>query len=170
MLSFEKSQPGRKALSQQIACSETVDDIPASLLRAKAPHFPELSELQVVRHFTQLSQKNYSIDTNFYPLGSCTMKYNPRAAHKYAMLPGFLMHHPLSDEQSSQGFLHCIYDLQEMLKEVTGMTGISLTPMAGAQGEFAGVAMIAAYHKKRGDSARTEMLVPDAAHGTNPAS
>ncbi len=170
MLSFEKSQPGRKALSQQIPCNEKWDDIPASLLRKTAPHFPELSELQVVRHFTQLSQKNYAIDTNFYPLGSCTMKYNPRAAHKNAMLPGFLMHHPLREEQSSQGFLQCVYDLQEMLKEVTGMRGISLTPMAGAQGEFAGVAMIAAYHRKRGDSNRNEMLVPDAAHGTNPAS
>ena len=170
MLSFEKSKTGRTALSQQIACDEIITDLPASLLRTKAPHFPELSELQVVRHFTQLSQKNYSIDTNFYPLGSCTMKYNPRAAHKYAMLPGFLMQHPLSDDASNQGFLHCIYDLQEMLKEVTGMSAISLTPMAGAQGEFAGVAMIAAYHRKKNDLARNEMLVPDAAHGTNPAS
>lgn len=170
MLSFEKSQPHRKSLAQQIHCADEIDGIPASFLRTQAPHFPEMSELQVVRHFTQLSQKNYSIDTNFYPLGSCTMKYNPRAAHKYAMLSGFLMHHPLSDETCGQGFLRCIYDLQETLKEVTGMSGISLTPMAGAQGEFAGVAMIAAYHRSRNDVARTEMLVPDAAHGTNPAS
>ncbi len=170
MLSFEKSQAGREALSQKMHCSAELGDIPKNLLRSSALKLPELSELQVVRHFTQLSQKNYSIDTNFYPLGSCTMKYNPRAAHKYAMLPGFLQLHPLANENSIQGFLKCLYDLQEMLQEVTGMSAISLAPMAGAQGEFAGVAMIAAYHRSRGDAARTEMLVPDAAHGTNPAS
>jgi glycine dehydrogenase subunit 2 len=131
---------------------------------------PELSEMQVVRHYTRLSQKNFSIDTHFYPLGSCTMKYNPRGANQLAMLPGFLARHPEAPETHSQGFMACMYELQEMLKEVTGMQAVSLSPAAGAQGEFAGVAMIRAYHESRGDEARREILVPDAAHGTNPAS
>jgi glycine dehydrogenase subunit 2 len=116
-----------------------------------------------------LSQLNFSIDTHFYPLGSCTMKYNPRACNQYAMLPEFLSRHPHAPESMGQGFLACLYELQEMLKEVTGMQGVSLTPMAGAQGEFAGVAMIRAYHQSRNDSSRDEIIVPDAAHGTNPA-
>ncbi len=133
----------------------------------RAPALPEVSELQVVRHFTRLSQFNFSIDSQFYPLGSCTMKYNPKACNSYAMLPEFLARHPLAPEP--QGFLACMYELQEMLKEITGMQGVSLTPMAGAQGEFAGVAMIRAYHQARGDAARTDIIVPQAAHGTNPA-
>ncbi len=110
---------------------------------------------------------NFSIDTHFYPLGSCTMKYNPKACNTYAMLPEFLARHPLGFEP--QGFLSCMYELQEMLKAVTGMQGVSLTPMAGAQGEFAGVAMMRAYHWARNDVARNEFIVPQAAHGTNPA-
>jgi len=145
------------------------DDLPAGLIRRTPPPLPEVSELQVVRHFTRLSQLNFSIDTHFYPLGSCTMKYNPRAANKLAMLPGFLDRHPLEPEAHAQGFLECLFDLQEMLKAATGMSGVSLTPMAGAQGEFAGVAMIRAYHRARGDTARDQIIVPDAAHGTNPA-
>jgi glycine dehydrogenase subunit 2 len=146
-----------------------VSKIPESMLRAKKPILPQQAELDVVRHYTQLSRKNFCIDTNFYPLGSCTMKYNPRAAHKYASLPGFLDRHPYSDNESVQGTLECMYDLQELIKELTGMTGVSLAPMAGAQGEFAGVSMIKAYHHKRGDFGRDEIIVPDAAHGTNPA-
>ena len=130
---------------------------------------PEVGGLEVVRHFTRLSQLNFSIDTHFYPLGSCTMKYNPKACNEYAMLPEFLARHPLAPESHSQGFLACLYELQEMLREVTGMKGVSLTPMAGAHGEFAGVAMIRAYHRARGDLARNEIIVPEAAHGTNPA-
>src|SRR6202035_3213592 len=130
---------------------------------------PEVGELQAVRHFTRLSQLNFSIDTHFYPLGSCTMKYNPRACNQYAMLPQFLARHPLAPEAQGQGFLACLYELQEMLKAVTGMEGVALSPMAGAQGEFAGVAMIRAYHRARGDGARNEIIVPEAAHGTNPA-
>jgi glycine dehydrogenase subunit 2 len=126
--------------------------------------------MQVVRHYTRLSQKNFSIDTQFYPLGSCTMKYNPRGCNALAMLPGFLARHPASPETHGQGFMACLHDLQEILKEVTGMSAVSLSPAAGAQGEFAGVAMIRAYHEGRGDAARDEILVPDAAHGTNPAS
>ena len=112
---------------------------------------------------------NFSIDTHFYPLGSCTMKYNPKACNQYAMLPEFLGRHPLAPASHGQGFLACMFELQEMLKEVTGMQGVSLSPMAGAHGEFAGVAMIRAYHRARSDLARTEIIVPEAAHGTNPA-
>jgi glycine dehydrogenase subunit 2 len=170
MLIFELSQPGRIAGALIPSAMPEINDIPAHFLRRSKPLLPEVSELQAVRHYTQLSQKNFSIDTHFYPLGSCSMKYNPRAAHQFASLPGFLNRHPLSPEEHSQGYLSCIYELQEMLKAITGMAGVSLTPMAGAQGEFAGVAMIRAYHQSRGDTARTEFLVPDAAHGTNPAS
>ena len=146
-----------------------MSDIPDSFLRKQRALLPEVSELQVVRHYTNLSRKNFAIDTQFYPLGSCTMKYNPRGAHRAAMLPGFLNRHPLAPESHSQGYLACIHDLQQTLMEVTGMKGVSLTPMAGAQGEFAGVAMIRAYHEGRKDFERTEMLIPSAAHGTNPA-
>ncbi|HPD99479.1 MAG TPA: aminotransferase class V-fold PLP-dependent enzyme, partial [Candidatus Saccharibacteria bacterium] len=170
MLSFEKSREGRVAGSQLSSARHDASDIPVELLRNDLPKLPQLSELQVVRHFTKLSRKNFSIDTNFYPLGSCTMKYNPRSAHKLASLPGFLGRHPYSDSYSSQGFLRCMYELQEMLIEVTGMKAVSLAPMAGAQGEFAGVKMIRAYHHARGEDSRNEILVPDAAHGTNPAS
>ena len=139
------------------------------MLRQEPPSLPEVSELQVVRHFTRLSQLNFSIDTHFYPLGSCTMKYNPRASNTLAMLPGFLARHPLEPDSHAQGVLESLYDLQELLKAATGMSGVSLTPMAGAQGEFAGIAMIRAYHLARGDTERTQVIVPDAAHGTNPA-
>jgi glycine dehydrogenase subunit 2 len=170
MLIFQQSQSGRCASAQLPRVTNAKLDIPKNLLRKDKPLLPEVSELEVVRHYTRLSQKNFSIDTQFYPLGSCTMKYNPRGVHRLAFLEGFLNHHPLSLDIHSQGILSCVYDLQEILKNVTGMKGVSLTPMAGAQGEFAGVAMIRAYHQARGDSARTEFLVPDAAHGTNPAS
>ena len=167
---FELSTPGRRASAQRVDVPATqLTDLPAGLLRDEPAQLPELSELQAVRHFTNLSQRNFSIDTQFYPLGSCTMKYNPRGAHKAALLPGFAGRHPLAPESVSQGYLSCLYDLQEILKDVTGMRGVSLTPMAGAQGEFAGVAMIRAYHDARGDTAREEIIVPEAAHGTNPA-
>ncbi len=169
MLIFEESRAGRRAQAQAPHQAAETPDIPASLLRDEPPLLPSVSELQVVRHFTRLSQKNFSIDTQFYPLGSCTMKYNPRACNRLAMLPGFLARHPLAPESMGQGFLACMFELQEMLKDVTGMPAVSLSPAAGAQGEFAGVAMIRAYHDARGDNARTEILVPDAAHGTNPA-
>lgn len=169
-LIFELSQSGRHAKAQTPRQVNELDSLPAHLLRKDKPNLPEVSELQVVRHFTNLSRRNFSIDTHFYPLGSCTMKYNPRGVHRLAMLEGFLNHHPLSLDIHSQGFMACAFELQEILKAVTGMRGVSLTPMAGAQGEFAGVAMIRAYHRARGDTARNEILVPDAAHGTNPAS
>ncbi|HSW69707.1 MAG TPA: aminomethyl-transferring glycine dehydrogenase subunit GcvPB [Gammaproteobacteria bacterium] len=168
-LIFELSQKDRCASAQVPHIENEKTDLPSELLRKDIPLLPETSELQVVRHFTRLSRRNFSIDTQFYPLGSCTMKYNPRGVHRLAMLDGFLNRHPLALEINSQGYLECAYELQEILKAITGMKGVSLTPMAGAQGEFAGVAMIRAYHSARHDLARTEILVPDAAHGTNPA-
>lgn len=167
-LIFERSQEGRYATAQA-PLIRAENTLPEGLRRKKRALLPEVSELQVVRHYTNLSRKNFSIDTQFYPLGSCTMKYNPRGAHKGAMMAGFLGRHPLAPVSHSQGFLACMYDLQEVLKEVTGMKGVSLIPAAGAQGEFAGVAMIRAYHLARNDIARSEMLIPAAAHGTNPA-
>ncbi|MBM4232315.1 MAG: glycine dehydrogenase subunit 2, partial [Gammaproteobacteria bacterium] len=175
---FEYSREGRGAAAQQppalvgagaAAAHEAQSALPAALRRRSKPLLPEVSELDVVRHFTRLSQLNFSIDTNFYPLGSCTMKYNPKACNQYAMLPEFLARHPLAPDSQGQGFLSCMFELQEMLKEVTGMKAVSLNPMAGAHGEFAGVAMIRAYHRARGDLARNEIIVPEAAHGTNPA-
>jgi glycine dehydrogenase subunit 2 len=168
MLIFESSRPGRCAHTQ-VPKVTTPSSLPKQFLRKQPPALPEVSELDAVRHYTRLSQKNFSIDTHFYPLGSCTMKYNPRVCHTLASLPGFLRQHPAAPEALSQGFLACLYELQEILAAVTGMTAISLAPMAGAQGEFSGVAMIRAYHEARGDKERREMLVPDAAHGTNPA-
>jgi len=164
---FELSRSGRSATAQHPPAAEAV--IPARFRRRRPPLLPEVSELQAVRHYTRLSQLNYSIDTQFYPLGSCTMKYNPRACNSLAMLPEFLGRHPLAPASTGQGVLACLFELQEMLKAVTGMAAVSLTPMAGAQGEFTGVAMIRAYHRARGDLARNEIIVPDAAHGTNPA-
>lgn len=169
MLIFEHSQEGRKTLLQAPKECNWDLNIPQKYLRKNPVKLAEVSELDAVRHYTRLSQKNFSIDTEFYPLGSCTMKYNPRGAHKIASLPGFLSRHPLSEPSHSQGFMRCAYELQEMIKVVTGMQGVSLTPMAGAQGELAGVLMIRAYHNARNDTERTIMLVPDAAHGTNPA-
>lgn len=167
-LIYDHSSNGRGAKAQYERW-EDPGDLPKNHLRDSHIGLPQVSELQVVRHFTNLSKKNFSIDGNFYPLGSCTMKYNPRGAHKAAMLPGFLARHPLAPEAFSQGFLACLHELQTYLGDLTGMKAVSLAPMAGAQGEFAGVAMIRAYHQKRGDSQRDEILIPTAAHGTNPA-
>ncbi len=169
MLIFEHSRPGRAAHAQIPEHAADVSDLPTHLLRTDTPRLPEASEMDVVRHYTRLSQKNFSIDTQFYPLGSCTMKYNPRACNSLAMLPQFLARHPHAPAETGQGFLASMYELQEILKDVTGMAGVSMAPMAGAQGEFAGVAMIRAYHDSRNDHARREIIVPNAAHGTNPA-
>lgn len=170
MLIFEVSKAGRQAKAQFPHPATSDSSIPDALLRKTPPKLPACSELDVVRHYTSLSRKNFAIDTTFYPLGSCTMKYNPRGVHKAASIDNFLSRHPLSPNKHSQGFLRILFELQELLKLMTGMQGISLTPMAGSQGEFAGVAMIKAYHHARGDVTRDEMLIPDAAHGTNPAS
>ena len=165
---FDKSKPDRQARAQvPEAC--TASDVPHSFLRSSELNLPEVSELQAVRHFTNLSQRNFSIDGNFYPLGSCTMKYNPRGAHRVASERGFLQRHPLAPETVSQGILECLFDLQQILMRVTGMQGMSLAPMAGAQGELAGALMMRAFHADHGDFERDEILVPTAAHGTNPA-
>lgn len=169
MIIFEKSTKKRCAHSQ-MPKGEGALSMDTSFLRTDKPCIPEISELEVVRHFTRLSQQNFSIDTNFYPLGSCTMKYNPRGVHAMAMQPRFTQLHPLSDVSICQGTMACLYDLQSYIKTITGMQGVSLTPMAGAQGEFAGVRMIKAYHQAKGDDERDEMIVTDSAHGTNPAS
>ena len=128
MLIFERSHPGRRNAAQAPNIPAAVSGIPAALLRRDQPLLPEASEMDVVRHYTGLSQKNFSIDTHFYPLGSCTMKYNPRACNTLAMLPQFLARHPLAPESAGQGMLACLYDLQEILKNVTGMAGVSLAP------------------------------------------
>ena len=170
MLIFEHSVKGRPSGAQKPSAKPLAENtIPVGLKRTSGMTIPEVSELQAVRHYTNLSKKNFSIDTEFYPLGSCTMKYNPRACNSLAMLPDFLNRHPLAPVGHSQGYLSLMHELQDMLKEVTGMKGVALSPMAGAQGEFAGVAMIRAYFDARNDHDRTEIIVPIAAHGTNPA-
>ncbi len=170
-LIFEHSRPGRRAAAQipRAVDDNALADLPAHLRREGKPALPEVSEPEVVRHYTNTSAQNFAIDKQFYPLGSCTMKYNPRGANKAAMMPGFLARHPLAPERHSQGYMECMHELQDFLKEVTGMEDVSLAPMAGAQGEFSGVAMIRKYHEANGDDERSEILIPEAAHGTNPA-
>ena len=166
-LIYELSRPGR--------CAATLPDLdvpraelPEGLVREDLP-LPEVSEPDVVRHYTHLSQMNYGVDTGFYPLGSCTMKYNPKINEEMARLPGFVHLHPYQDEETAQGALCLMYHLQEFLKEIGGFAGISLQPAAGAHGELTGVLMMRAYHLDRGDAGRDVILVPDSAHGTNPA-
>ncbi len=166
-LIYEISSPGRVGVPLP-DCDVPKADIPADLLRADL-NLPEVSELQVVRHFVSLSTHNYSIDKGFYPLGSCTMKYNPKLNEDAARLPGFAHLHPLTDEEGSQGALALMYQLQEWLAELSGFKAVSLQPAAGAQGELAGILMIRKYHIERGDTKRTKILVPNSAHGTNPA-
>lgn len=165
---FEISSPGRVGV-QFPAADVPETALPANLLRKDLP-MPEVSELDVIRHFTHLSGKNYSIDFGYYPLGSCTMKYNPRINEETARLPGFAFIHPLQPIETVQGSLALMYELQEWLKEISGFAGVTLQPAAGAHGEFVGVLIMRAYHLARGDSKRTRMLIPDSAHGTNPAS
>jgi glycine cleavage system P protein (glycine dehydrogenase) subunit 2 len=142
--------------------------LPEGFIREELP-LPELSELDVIRHYTRLSQLNYSIDTGFYPLGSCTMKYNPKINEETARYPGFAFTHPLQPVETVQGNLTLMYTLQEFLKEIGGFAGLTLQPAAGAQGELTGVLIIRAYHLSRGDTRRDKILIPDSAHGTNPA-
>ncbi len=163
----EISSPGRQGVRFPQP-DVPLTPLPQGLTRQDLP-LPELYEMDVVRHFTRLSQLNYSIDTGFYPLGSCTMKYNPKVNEAMARLPGFSMLHPLQPIETIQGALLLMYELQEMLKEIGGFAGITLQPAAGAHGELTGVLIIRAYHEARGDSKRTKILIPDSAHGTNPA-
>ncbi|CAK7012051.1 MAG: putative glycine dehydrogenase (decarboxylating) subunit 2 [Desulfovibrio sp.] len=171
---FSQSVPGRKAVVPAMPEKRASDLLPAGLLRKERPNLPELSELDVVRHFTRLSRLNYSVDTNFYPLGSCTMKYNPKFMEHVAGLPGFTRLHPLlpqlpQGETLAQGALEAMHLAEDLLCEVTGMKAFTLSPMAGAQGELTGVLLIAAYHRAKGNK-KTKIICPDAAHGTNPAS
>jgi glycine dehydrogenase subunit 2 len=163
----ELSIPGRKGFRFPEADVPKAK-LPESFLRQDLP-LPELYEADVVRHFTRLSQLNYSIDTGFYPLGSCTMKYNPKINEEVARLPGFTNIHPLQPIETVQGALLLMYELQEMLKEIGGFGAVSLQPAAGAQGELTGVLIVRAYHRSRGDAKRNKILIPDSAHGTNPA-
>lgn len=163
----ELSVPGRRAVRFPEP-DVPLQALPAGLTRQDLP-LPELSEVDVVRHFTRLSQKNYCIDIGMYPLGSCTMKYNPKVNEVMARLPGYAHTHPLQPIETIQGNLALMYELQEWLKEIGGFAGITLQPSAGAAGELTGVLIIRAYHQSRGDSQRDKILIPDSAHGTNPA-
>jgi glycine dehydrogenase subunit 2 len=167
-LLFESSSPGRSGFSwpEERAASQT---IPASFLRDEIADFPELGELEVLRHFTRLSQRNFAIESQFYPLGSCTMKYNPKINEVAARLAGFAQVHPLAPVEFLQGAMELLYDLERMLIEISGMDAISLQPSAGAQGELTGLMLIRAYLTERGNP-RKKIIVPDTAHGTNPAS
>ena len=171
---FQKSVPGRSACLPPQPRQSAAQMLPAELLRSSPPALPELSELDVVRHFTHLSRLNFSVDSNFYPLGSCTMKYNAKFLEYVAALPGFTRLHPLlaqldGAEAASQGALELVYDMERWICEITGMQACTMQPMAGANGEFTGVMLIAAYHRDKGNK-KTKIICPDAAHGTNPAS
>lgn len=172
-LIFESSKPGRIGYSLptfDIEAVEMSELLPEAYIRQEAAGLPEVSELDIMRHYTALSNRNYGVDSGFYPLGSCTMKYNPKINEAAARIPGFTHLHPLQDESTVQGALELMYDLQEHLKEITGMDEVTLQPAAGAQGEWTGLMLIRAYHEANGDTKRTKVLVPDSAHGTNPAS
>jgi len=164
---FELSSPGRQGVKFPDS-DVPKTSLPKGFVR-KELALPEMSEIDVVRHFTHLSSMNYSIDTGLYPLGSCTMKYNPKINEVTARLPGFAFSHPRQPEDTIQGNLYLMYALQEYLKEISGFAGVTLAPAAGAQGEFTGTLIIRKYHEDRGDTKRTRMLIPDSAHGTNPA-
>src|SRR3989337_4046172 len=166
---FDLSSPGRIGVTMPASGVPETALPPEHLLRSELP-LPELAEVDVVRHYMHLSKFNYSVDSGFYPLGSCTMKYNPKINEDTCRLPGFLHTHPLQPIETVQGNLVLMYELQEWLKEISGFAGMTLQPAAGAHGEFTGVLMMAAYHKSSNDTKRTKMLIPDAAHGTNPAS
>ena len=172
-LIFEKSVEGKRGYIPPPSDVPVQAEIPAHLKRAKECPFPELTELDVVRHYTRLSQKNYSVDTNLYPLGSCTMKYNPKFTERIAQFPEFTEVHPVlpqlkNGDALTQGSLFVLYDMERLLCEITGMDAYTMQPLAGAHGELTGVMMIAAYHKAKGNQ-KKYIIIPDAAHGTNPA-
>lgn len=172
-LIFELSKPGRKSYAlpeDSLKDMNLTDHIDASFLREEELEFPEVSELDVVRHYTLLSKKNYSIDSGFYPLGSCTMKYNPKINEEVAANPKFARLHPFQPEETVQGALEVMYTVQENIKEISGMDAVTLQPAAGAHGELVGLMLIKKYHEMRNDKKRNKIIVPDSAHGTNPAS
>jgi glycine dehydrogenase subunit 2 len=169
-LIYERSRPGRRGLEVPKP-NLPVPAVPAALARAAPPRLPELAEPEVLRHFTELSTRNFGIDTGFYPLGSCTMKYNPRVNERLVGLPGFRDLHPLTEDEAAQGALELEWQLQEILREVTGLDAVSLQPAAGSQGEFTGLLLMRAYFDDRGEGElRRRIVIPDTAHGTNPAS
>jgi glycine dehydrogenase subunit 2 len=172
-LIFEISTPGRVGYSlpeMDVPELDVNSLLPEGYLREEEPMLPEVSELDIMRHYTALSRRNHGVDSGFYPLGSCTMKYNPKINENVTRFNGFAHIHPLQDESSVQGALELLYDLQQHLKEITGMDEVTLQPAAGAHGEWTGLMMIRAYHEANGDFKRTKVIVPDSAHGTNPAS
>ncbi len=171
---FDKSVKGRVGVIPAMPQKRAEEMLPQNLLRTKKPNLPELSELDVIRHFTQNSHKNFSVDGNFYPLGSCTMKYNAKVLEHIASLPGFTQVHPFipqikGGEKYTQGALQAVYETEQLLCEINGMKAFTTQPMSGANGEFTGVMLIAAYHKDKGNK-KTKIVVPDSSHGTNPAS
>ena len=168
-LIYEQSQPGRRASTLPRYDLPAVD-LPAELRRAEPPRLPEVSEPELVRHFTKLSTRNFGIDTGFYPLGSCTMKHNPRVNERVVALPGFKDLHPHQDEESAQGALELMWRLQEILQEISGLDACSLQPAAGSQGELTGLMLMRAYFADRGETQRDTIITADTAHGTNPAS
>jgi len=173
-LIFDKSVPNRRGVLPPVSDVATSIHIKKELLRSADAKLPELSELDAVRHFTGLSRRNFGVDTNFYPLGSCTMKYNPKVAERIASYPGFAHLHPLMPQlrmggMLTQGALEVLYDMDKLLCEITGMAGFTMQPMAGAHGELTGIMIMAAYHRDKGNK-KTTVLIPDSAHGTNPAS
>ncbi len=168
-LSIEKSRPGRRGVRFEKPQNTPEKYIPARYLRTHTPRLPQLSELDTVRHFTNLSRQNYCLDSHFYPLGSCTMKYNPKAYDVLSVLPALAQAHPFAPQEAVQGTLEILYNLQELLKEITGMSAFTLQPAAGAQGELTGILTARAYFDAQKDKKRTEVIVPDTAHGTNPA-
>ena len=171
-LIFELSREGRKGyeLPKNSFKAEAVKSIPANLLRTEPLEMPEVSELDVVRHYTNLSTKNFGVDTGFYPLGSCTMKYNPKINEEVAAMPEFTEIHPLQNPETAQGALEVYYNLQHALAALAGLEEFTLNPYAGAHGELTGLMIMRSYHRSRGDHKRTKIIVPDSAHGTNPAS
>jgi glycine dehydrogenase subunit 2 len=173
-LIFEESQPGRQGVTLPCSDVPSAEPLPDNMLRTQQAGLPEVSELECVRHFTNLYKLNFSVDTHFYPLGSCTMKYNPRILEDIAQFPGFTRLHPFLSEISSatpltQGALQMLFELQELLAEITGMHAFTSQPMAGAHGELTGILLIAQYHRVKGNN-KKYILVPDSSHGTNPAS
>ena len=166
---LERSRPGRGGGKIPHPPKDALDRIPVEHRRADPPALPELPEPELVRHYVNLSQLNYAVDTGFYPLGSCTMKYNPKIDEWAARLPGFARLHPLAPDAVAQGTLELLWDLERWLAEISGMRAVTLQPAAGAHGELTGILMVRAYHRSRGDVERNEVLVPDSAHGTNPA-
>ncbi|MBA4600873.1 aminomethyl-transferring glycine dehydrogenase subunit GcvPB [Thermoactinomyces mirandus] len=169
-LIFEMSQPGRIAYSLPELDVPEADNLPVELFRDEPAELPEVSEQDLMRHYTELSQRNHGVDNGFYPLGSCTMKYNPKVNEDVARFSGFAKIHPYQAGETVQGALRLLYELQKDLAEITGMDAVTLQPAAGAQGEWTGLMMIRAYHESRGETKRNKVIVPDSAHGTNPAS